>query len=493
MAPSLRQLLAEPGLGVALVTGEERLDETVRWVATNEHSDPTPFLQGGELLLTTGIKLPRTAERMQEYTDRVAAAGAIALGLGLGLGHETVPPRLVHAAERSGLALLEIDEPTPFVAVSKALSDLIAREQQAEAVRITQAQRELARAAVRDGAAGVTRTAARLVRGWAVVLDRTRSAEHAEPAEAAHRVTALEQALSRVTTGQVAAQTLVDGEEHISVQTLTVSGRVRGYLVCGTRHRPGGAERAILGLATALLSIARDRQVAGYRTRHTAMLRLLRQGTVTDPDLLADLGSTVLRRPLQVLAATGPAPEVRALAEEIDDLPAAQALGAITEDRLLAVLDPGQVEGVLRRARERPQLRCGVSEVLPPTQTAVAIHQAERTLAVSLRRDEHTVTHAETMAGPASLVDPDDADAYARRLLAPLVEHGERTDVDLVGTLEVWLRHHGLYEPAAAELGIHRHTLRHRVRRVEQLLARPVDDPDTRMDIWFALRVLHSG
>ena len=55
--------------------------------------------------------------------------------------------------------------------------------------------------------------------------------------------------------------------------------------------------------------------------------------------------------------------------------------------------------------------------------------------------------------------------------------------------LRTWLAHHGQYEPAAAELGVHRHTLRSRVRRAGELLDRDLDAPDARAELWFGLQL----
>ncbi|MFD7945372.1 helix-turn-helix domain-containing protein, partial [Streptomyces sp. NPDC059744] len=47
--------------------------------------------------------------------------------------------------------------------------------------------------------------------------------------------------------------------------------------------------------------------------------------------------------------------------------------------------------------------------------------------------------------------------------------------------------------PAAApDLGVHRHTLRYRMRRVEEILGRSLDDPDVRMELWLALKATSS-
>ena len=67
----LRDLIRD--LDIRLVAGEAGLDRPVRWVHISELADPTPWLSGGELLLTTGMNLaePRGAARV-----RRAARGA---------------------------------------------------------------------------------------------------------------------------------------------------------------------------------------------------------------------------------------------------------------------------------------------------------------------------------------------------------------------------------------------------------------------------------
>jgi purine catabolism regulator len=59
-----------------------------------------------------------------------------------------------------------------------------------------------------------------------------------------------------------------------------------------------------------------------------------------------------------------------------------------------------------------------------------------------------------------------------------------------VDSLRAWLAHHGQWDPSAAALGVHRHTLRHRMRTVEELLGRSMDSPGTRSELWLALSVL---
>jgi purine catabolism regulator len=71
-------------------------------------------------------------------------------------------------------------------------------------------------------------------------------------------------------------------------------------------------------------------------------------------------------------------------------------------------------------------------------------------------------------------------DGFADALLRPL-------DAETRETLRVWLAHHGAWDPAATELGVHRHTLRNRVRRAEQVFCRSLDSPGLRAELWLAL------
>ncbi|WP_318212938.1 helix-turn-helix domain-containing protein, partial [Streptomyces sp. SJL17-1] len=83
--------------------------------------------------------------------------------------------------------------------------------------------------------------------------------------------------------------------------------------------------------------------------------------------------------------------------------------------------------------------------------------------------------------GVAALVDPDEAAAHARALLAPLTE-------PLGETLRTWLSLHGSWDRTAVAMDIHRNTVRQRIARCGVLLDRDLDDPDVRMELWFALK-----
>ena len=77
MAVIIRALVADPKLHLSVRVGKEGLDQPVGWVAVSELPDPTPWLQGAELLLTSGMWLKESAHRdaaADEWAERLAGA-----------------------------------------------------------------------------------------------------------------------------------------------------------------------------------------------------------------------------------------------------------------------------------------------------------------------------------------------------------------------------------------------------------------------------------
>jgi purine catabolism regulator len=84
-----------------------------------------------------------------------------------------------------------------------------------------------------------------------------------------------------------------------------------------------------------------------------------------------------------------------------------------------------------------------------------------------------------------SLQDDDALISYCRGVLGP-VEQGEGDyGEELLRSLDVFIEH---WEKAANALYCHRHTLRYRIRRVEQLTGRDFSNARDRIEFWLALR-----
>src|SRR5690242_11612748 len=55
-----------------VVSGKRHLARPVRWVHVTELLDPASFLEGGELILTTGMPHPEDPTLLRAYVDQLA-------------------------------------------------------------------------------------------------------------------------------------------------------------------------------------------------------------------------------------------------------------------------------------------------------------------------------------------------------------------------------------------------------------------------------------
>lgn len=529
MPLSLAALAHHSALKLTVLAGEDRLDTGVRWVHTSELDDPGPYLEGGELLLTTGMKLDvADAASLRAYVRRLAKAKVVGLGFGIGVGHDTVPEALVAAAAQARLPLLEVPRRTPFIAISKTVSAALAAEQYQAVTAGFEAQRELTRAALAPG--GTTALLARLAQhldGWAALYDASGAVLAAAPEWAGRRAGRLAGEIDRLRDTPGPASAAVAGpdgsEDRVELQSLGTGRRPRGFLAVGTEERLDTSARYVVHAAVALLTLSleqsRTLQDAEQRLA-AALLRMLLAGETGHARSVAGgLYGELLDHPVRLLIAvpadsaaprevgSGSAPETAAatggeaaadavtLLGERAEAAAARSgepLLAVREGSRLIVLaaeDAGVLATVADLAEGADTLAAGLSAPLSPAEVPEAHRQAERALAVALRRGRNLVEHDEVGAGSVLPLLADDAvRAFAEGLLRPLREHDATARGDLVASLHAWLAHHGQWDAAAADLGVHRHTLRYRMRRVEEILGRSLDDPDVRMELWLALK-----
>jgi purine catabolism regulator len=476
MPPTLAAVAALPQLGLRSLTGPLP-DAPVVWVAVSELEDPTPFLEGGELVLTTGMRL--TSANAPAYVSRLVGRGVAGLGFAVGVIHEDVLPELLAAAREQGLVLLEVPRPTPFIAIGKAVSRMLAAEWYEDVTRAFQAQRELTRAALTGPGALVARLA-RLLGGWALLLDASGDVQHAEPASARDRAGALEPELARLRRRPAASVSLAVPDDHIVVQRIGLGGRPRGFLAVGTDAPLPHAAHTIVGAAVALLTLQSETPRTGRELRASLAALLLGR---------PDLGPAVPRGPVRVLACAVGA----AVLDALESDPAGARCLALPLDGHSAVIVPAELSGTVESLLTGP---IGVSAASPGDPSsgdpssgdlATALRQAEEALAAAEQTEQDVLHYADLPGqGVLGLLEPGLAHAFADTLLAPLREE------DLVGTVRAYVAANGQGEAAARALGVHRHTLRARMRKATQLLGRDPDDPAVRAELWIALAIMSN-
>ena len=144
----VRDLLDVPGLGLRLLTDVTGLDRSIRHVYTTDLPDPGRYLTQGDLVLTGMIwcREPGDADR---FVRALARAGASVLGAGEALG--SVPPEVIEACGRHGVALLAVPAETSFASVTDEVGRRLNGDRASAMTRVL-GRRRLLLSAVAEGA-----------------------------------------------------------------------------------------------------------------------------------------------------------------------------------------------------------------------------------------------------------------------------------------------------------------------------------------------------
>jgi len=357
-------------LGLELASGRDAATAHLRWVHSTELPDPTPWLRGGELLLTTGLQLKRPRVQAQ-FIERLVDHDIVGLGFGTGFTHEQLPEALLDAARERSFPVFEVPYELPFIAITERVFAELVNERY--------------------------------------------------------------ELLQRNMVGDVLAEALTG---HLYPEELQA------------RLRPFGIREQVAVLAFAL----EDPSAAA-----SALERLLAREQVHS--LVAIRGGLLC---------------VVIAAEDTDPLELARRARA----ELAANF------GEVRAAASRPA---------PTHALRLSFHEARCALEAVRLRDgaaPEVASHRDLGAFQLllSLQDDDALASYCRTVLGP-VEQGEGDYGDeLLRSLDAFIEHNGHWEKAANALYCHRHTLRYRIRRVEQLTGRDFSNARDRIEFWLALR-----
>jgi sugar diacid utilization regulator len=88
----------------------------------------------------------------------------------------------------------------------------------------------------------------------------------------------------------------------------------------------------------------------------------------------------------------------------------------------------------------------------------------------------------------AAIPDLTDVDTFVREWLGALLDYDARRKAELVRTLTQYLEHGGNYDATAAELSVHKSTLKYRLQRIRELTGLELNDPDVHFNLQLATR-----
>ena len=514
------------GLDVRLLCGEAGLGAPVRWVHISELADPTPWLSGGEVLLSTGMALSGPDEQ-RAYVERLADHGVAALGFGTGIAHDTVPAPLLEVAQARGFPVFEIPYAVPFLAITESAFTRLVSEEYAVVRQALAAQERLERIVLAERGLGALAAAlAEVIDGSVLVLDPRGDLLAGHDVRRGRGEPAVAE-LARQVRAQASGSAPRVYMEHGAGLVLEVPGggdhSGEGWLVAARDAGPlSDFHRLTLRWAVTLIGLELLRaRVAGETERRLAgdVMASLAAGELRGAELARRLEPFGLGERVAVMALDGPEEDGlrEALRAEVG-----ACLVACLEGRAWAIVPaPADAEAaaLAQRVGERladrraMPVRIGLGRGMGAADARRSLHEARYALetlkvgtpvaaAAGARSNGAPQPVAETQARVRvathrdigafalllSLHDDESLRVFCDTILEPIeTSQGAYSD-ELIRSLEAFIEENGQWERAAKRLDCHRHTLRYRIRRIEELTGRELDSARDRIDFWLALR-----
>lgn len=465
MAITLKKLLESRPLALRVLSDLcDAGNQPIEWAAISEMRDPSPFLTGEEIVLTTGVRQTTIASQ-EAFVANVHGAGALALGFGTGLSHRSVPAAVIRKAGELGLPVFEVPYETPFVAITKMIADALNDDHLKRLEQLLQGHQQLASTLLTGGLRSMLRELSRML-GTAVVLTQFGARIHGPELgeENWHKVP--------IATGLADKCTLYLAEPYVHDGLVHYAQGLIG-LELANQARLRESTRLVAGQAFSDL-------MAGMLKGSEAEARLLGIGVIPS------------KAHSVVLAAASPGNETA-----LRTLPIPpqfeHIVSAIVEDRLALVvaLNDGSavaagINSYLQGAGIDARVGFGGGYTQPNGLRWSFFEAVE-----SLRNGERVNTPSKLSLTSLLLAARDvPLQALAQEALEPLQAFDKKHSAELLITLRRYLELDGSVGAVAEALGLHRNTVRYRLAQISEFSGYDPTRTADRVQLWLALTAM---
>ena len=528
--PTLRSVLDIPALRSGepeVLSGADRLDARVRWVHVGEVREVAGLLQGGELVLSTGLAMRGPAADSVTYVRDLVRAGAAGLVVELGEQFPAVPDEVVAAARAARFPLVALHRRVRFVEVTEEVHRGIVAEQLEQVEHAREVHETFTRLSLESaGSATIVATTAGLC-GSSVVLEDL--ARHVVAFEAHGRPAAslLADWERRSRSAPMLESTGITGPEGWVTATVGLPGDRWGRLVVPDPQANQSRLAMVLERAAQALELGRmvERDRLGLELQaQGGLLTELAAGRVGD-EASARARAAALGLPeapgyVAVVADPGPAPgrdqaqdlhRSRELIEELSrtlrDAGLRGLVGALTGRQvglLVAVPRDGDdlrwLDAVASRLRG-PDVVLGAGPTSPQVLVAgaglrQAAHVAEVAAAMPRTGGRRWFRASDVrLRGLLALLHDDPrVQAFVEAELGPLLEHRSRTgSSELLDLLRQYVAAGGNKTRLAEATHRSRPALYKRLARLERVLGVDLDDPESLLSLGVAVTALDQA
>lgn len=482
----VEDLLRSPALQLRLLAGERGLGRRVAWAHVSELEDPSPWLTGAELIMTTGLAVPRAERDQVAYLERLDDGGVAALAVSAQLHTPPLTARFIATANERGFPVLEVPLSVPFVAIAQEVAAAV----QEDSLHRLNAQLQVFGAVrwMAQDAMEQRDVFARLeqLSGYQLFVSTPSGRQLLEgvPAPSAE--------VAALVPDSPDAPPSIPGGYALPIPA---PGGPAGYLVAIEKPgaNPAGlaAVQHIATVAALHLTMRRQEQER-WRREGAEILAELLQGQLPDAAhlrRLQRLGFSPVE-PLRLLAcrtSAGKPSDVELTRElELSDIPYL-ILQTQTETYLLV---PATIDASATLGRVTG-LRIGASAAFDLT-TSMDVPRREALWAVARAVDADVayLAYDPATSGRWLVDDAAAVRSLVTHVLGRVIDYDKTHRADLLLTVRLWVERDRQNASVADALHVHPNTVAYRLRRFEELTDRDLNSTADLAEVWLALQAL---
>ncbi len=512
-----------------LVAGGDGLDRRVTW-ATRMRARLPAFerVRGGELALMSLSQLHRLDETLPRLLTSLHREGVAAIAIAAP-SLESIEKETLSLADQLHLPLIILPVSAPLEEIEREVITFIVSFRSENERKATEISHQLMQLSVQGvGLQGICERLAQMRNKWVIVYD----ADHEIRCQAAPSDRLIQVLPSPLTDEEL----LRKGFRRITAPIL-IRHEAVGYLsIIGKDADFDYLEKHILGLVTPILALEfareRDRNEVESRYSSEALMDVLQGNYQHSDEILtrARLLGYNLQVPqivvvfeigqneLEYSASSSQAQWSKKIRDELRRI--WPACWVSSEARRIVALLPvnasldinasdfdktistrmDRVQARLQQGTKSngnlPAFTAGIGRVAKDVQhISQSYREAQQALEIGRRLFGGGKIHSFAQLGIYRLLfhlyGHQELSDFYQETLGPLSESDSRSNNALLDTLECFFNCNGNLSETARMMHLHRNSLLYRLGRIEELLGRPLEDPDLRLSLQIALKIRH--
>lgn len=494
MPISVQELTAAPDLGCRIIVGSGGAHRTIAWAHVCELTTPWEWLGDGDLVMTTGLAIPRGDAEQVSYVRGCVDVGIVGIAVGEDMSAPPLSEAMLTTADELDFCIIMTSYEVPFVAVSRTVAHANQLEEQDRLMRTMQIY-DTVRQTIGSQLNGTGLVAAL---GTTLQLDlfvvdplEQRVLLPSAATLPTHLRRALSQVFARRTAPAPAMLPLPVGANRQAV-ALALPGQRRATLVAGAGRASPRLDSMMLqhvAYVAALELARRDADRERELRLGSALLARLVDGVADADDARQRFAERGLARETVVVVAADCDQSRAELHHTLGDQGIPHLLLVRRDLMLLLTTDTDNTVATLADLAPPVGVSAPVEDPMRVSAAAVEARsalEAAKADRVGLRRygeDNDSTLVPRRVEAAQALVD---------RVLGVLLGYDRDHRSELTVSLRVFLEENRSWSRAAVRLCVHKQTLVYRIGRVAELTGRRTDRTDDVAELWVALKAYDS-